>query len=108
WLRRIAQGISCDFRSNGTARTSRERFDGWARAEEVAITVRIVDPADAWPEFGRPNKRQRKCRLFTRIGVRPVGRRDRFGGVRRVLEHVVDPVGLSGDHGFDLAAYLNH
>ena len=84
--------------------SSRVGRDGRARAHQVAVAVRVVDPPDARPVLVGADERQRERRLLARVGMRPFFGRHRARGVRRVLEDVVLGVGLAVDDRLDLGA----
>ena len=60
----------------------------------MPVAAGVVDAADARPHLPGPDERQRERRLLPRVGMRPGVGHDHVGGVRRVLEDVVLPVGV--------------
>src|ERR1041384_4897734 len=61
------------------------RLQRKARAHQMTIAIRIIDAADCRPEFVFACPRRGKGRLLARIRPVPFLRRDRQGGVRRIL-----------------------
>ena len=47
-------------------------FDRRTGADQVSITVRIVDLANTWPEFIFTYKRKREGRFFTGVRMIPI------------------------------------
>src|SRR5436190_23081993 len=87
---------------------SDKRLNGRTGAEEVPISVGIINTPDARPELVRAHERQREYGFFPRVGMPPLSSRNRFGGVRSVFEDVVRAIGSPGCDGFDLATDLDH
>ncbi len=59
--------------------------NGRAGAEEVPVAPDAVDAADGGPEFVLAQPGRGICGLLSRVGMRPVARDDRSGGVWRVF-----------------------
>lgn len=64
---------------------------GWAGANQVLISIDVIDPSNGWPEFVLWfHEGQWKCCHLSRIGPIPVGGCDTGQGVWRHLQGV-DP-----------------
>src|SRR3954466_6656091 len=69
-----------------------EFFHRRARAEQIPISVDIVDAGDCGPEFVVARPRRGKSCLLARVGAVPFVGRDLSRGVRRVLEQIALPI----------------
>src|SRR5208282_2732925 len=66
------------------------RLDRDAGAEQIAVAVNVIGSADRRPVLGIFERGHRKSRLLTAICVLPLRHQQRRGGVRRVLERIVE------------------
>src|SRR5271167_4650400 len=67
-------------------------LDGDASAEQIAVAVDIIRPADRWPVFGFLERRHRVGCLLATVRAAPFGGEQRRSRVRRVLERIVGAI----------------
>jgi len=73
----------------GVDSSNLERFHRRARAEQIPVSMNIIDPANSWPEFVFARPRRRERRLFACVRPLPIVGSDLARSVRRVFQHVV-------------------
>ena len=69
------------------------------RAHQIPIAVHVVHAADGGPELGGAGPLVGERGRFSRVRMRPLGGADGGGGVRGVLERVVELVALAAGDG---------
>lgn len=63
-------------------------FHGRARADEIAVTIGVINASDSGPEFGDAKIGKRIGSVFARVGVFPFIDEEHILGVRSVFEKV--------------------
>ena len=78
------------------------RADGLTGADQVTVTIGIIDAGDAWPEFVLPDIGQGEGGLASRIGMFPFVCADHLLGMWGVLQRIIGLVSLTFFNGPDL------
>lgn len=82
-------------------------FHGRARADEVAVTIGVVNASDGGPEFSKAEIGERIGSVFARVGVVPLIDEEHILGVRSVFEEVGGFGVFSVDDVLDFVANAN-
>ena len=88
--------------------TLRIFFDGYARTEQMAVPIDVVNSTDIRPEFRRPDPGGGKGSLLARVGSIPISRSNHFGCVRSALQRTRLRRDFTGLDGSNLVTNSNH